>query len=62
MTAKMETISADSAKFLCDQVNRMIRSYESGHVSVQVVTTVVPDQRSQTGSRIIYEAFITHPA
>lgn len=62
MTAKMETIPADSAKSLCDQVNRLIRNYESGHVSVQVVTTVVPDQSSKTGSRVVYEAFVIHPA
>jgi hypothetical protein len=61
MAGKVESTSADSAKFLCDQVNRLIRGYETGHVSVQVVTTVVPDNRSQTGSRITYEAFIIHP-
>jgi hypothetical protein len=62
MTAKMEHIPpVDSAKFQTDQVNRVIKNYESGHVSVQMVTTVVPDQRSQTGSRIIYEAFIILP-
>ncbi|MDQ0672975.1 hypothetical protein QFZ36_000536 [Pseudarthrobacter siccitolerans] len=62
MAAKMEHIPpADSAKFLTDQVNRIIKNYESGHVQVQVVTTVVPDQRSQTGSKIYYEAFVIHP-
>ena len=62
MAAKLSTVSADSAKFLCDQVNRLIRGYESSHVSIQVITTVVPDNRAQSGSRIIYEAFVTHPA
>lgn len=52
----------DSPKFLTDQVNRLIKNYESGHVQVQVVTTVVPDQRSQTGSKLLYEAFVIHPA
>ena len=61
MTAKMEHIPpVDSAKFLTDHVNGVIKNYESGQVSVQVVTTVVPDQRSRTGSRIIYEAFIIY--
>lgn len=46
MAAKMETISPDSAEFLCDQVNRLIRAYKSGHVSVQVATTMVPVERS----------------
>lgn len=62
MSARLSTVYAESPKYLCEQVNRLIRSYESGHVSVQVVTTVVPDNRSQTGNKIIYEAFITHPA
>jgi hypothetical protein len=62
MTARMDHIPpVDSAKFLTDQVNRLIKNYESGHVSVQVVTTVVPDQRNQPGSRVYYEAFVTHP-
>ncbi|MDQ0923301.1 hypothetical protein QF038_001809 [Pseudarthrobacter sp. W1I19] len=62
MTARISTVSAESAKYLCEQVNRIIRGYETSHVSIQVVTTVVPDNRSQTGSKIIYEAFIVHPA
>ncbi len=61
MTARMQTLYSDSAKGLTDQVNRLIRSYETGQVSFQVVTTVVPDQRSQTGSRILYEAFVVYP-
>jgi hypothetical protein len=61
MAAKMEYIQADSGKSLTDQVNRTIKNYESGHVSVQVVTTVVPDPSGKTSARIIYEAFIIHP-
>lgn len=41
MPAKMTHIPpADSSKFLTDQVNRLIKNFESGHVQVQVVTTV----------------------
>ena len=52
----------DSAKFLTDWVNRVIKTYESGHFQVQVVTTVVPDQSRKSGSRVLYEAFVVHPA
>ncbi len=61
MAARMQTLYSDSAKGLTEQVNRLIRSYETGQVSIQVVTTVVPDQRSQAGSRILYEAFVVYP-
>lgn len=40
----------------------MIKNYESGHAQVQVVTTVVQEQRSLTGSKIYYEALVIHPA
>lgn len=62
MAAYLSYFSAESAKSLCDQVNRSLRGYESSHVNVQVITTVVPDNRTQSGSRVLYEAFITHPA
>jgi len=62
MAARLDYVTAESAKYLCDQVNRIIGKFESGHVSVQVVTTVVPDNRAQSGTKVLYEAFVTHPA
>ena len=59
--AMLDFVTADSPRALCDKVNRSIRSYETGHVHVQVVTTVVPDNRTQSGTRVIYEAFVTFP-
>lgn len=50
MTSKKVHIQpVDSAKFLTYQVNRVIKTYESGHVQVQVATTVVPDPEQQVG-------------
>ena len=44
----MESIPpVDSQKFLVDQVNRIIKNYESGHVQVQVVTSEVPGSAHQ---------------
>lgn len=62
MAAKMEYIQSDNGKFLTDQVNRLIKNYESGQVSVQIVTTVVADPRMQGSSKLIYEAYVIHPA
>ncbi|MFB9654560.1 hypothetical protein [Pseudarthrobacter oxydans] len=62
MAAKLTHIQSDNGKFLTDQVNRTIRNFETSQVTVQIITTTVPDQRNVAGSKVIYEAFITHPA
>lgn len=62
MASKMDYIQSDNGKFLTDQVNRIIRNYETSQVTVQVITTVVSDPRSPGASKLIYEAYVTHPA
>ena len=62
MTAQIISFEATSAKQLCDLVNRHIRKFETSQVTVQVVSSVVVDPRTQSGSKPLYEAFVTYPA
>lgn len=59
--AKMEYLQSDNGKNLADQVNRLIRPYETAQVSVKVVSTVVSDPRTHGGTKLIYEAYVIHP-
>ncbi len=59
--AKFATVSADSPNALCDQVSQLIRYHQSSATNVQVIPLVVADPNSPTGSRIVYQAFVTHP-
>lgn len=62
MSAQIKEFTAESAKDLASEVNRFIKKFDTSHVHIQVVTTVVPDQFGQRGSKTLYEAFVTYPA
>lgn len=62
MAGKMAYIQSGSGRSLAEQVNRIVQKFETSQVTVQIITTKVPDQRSVEGSKVIYEAFILHPA
>lgn len=57
--AKFVTLSADNPYDLCDQVGQLIKFRQAASTSVQVVPLTVPDPNSPTGSRMIFQAFIT---
>lgn len=61
MTAKMDHVQSDNGHNLAEQVSRIIRNYETGQVSVQVVTTMMSDPRTHGGTKFLYEAYIIHP-
>lgn len=62
MSAQMKEFMAESAKQLSYEINRFIKRFDTSHVHIQIVTTVIPDQNSKTGARVLYEAFVTYPA
>ena len=44
-----------------NDVSRFIKKYDAGQISIQFITTVVPDQTSKTGSKLLYKAYVTYP-